>query len=187
MSFFSHWFPRKSTPQQKHNRPTKRLATRRNRLNLESLESRRMLAITATFTTGTLAFVGDAGNDALTVTVTAAGATGLTVSYSGTGLATTTQATVTAITFNGGGGTNSLSLIDAVGIDTTTFAQQVLTVMGNSINYADSAGDPAITTTLTGVQTLGVFDNSVNGVDEIAVQSTTAATTVGSQSGGGET
>ncbi len=173
MSLFSHFgfFSAGSRRRPKSRRP-EGISRRGFRARVEQLEPRRMLAITPTFSAGVLTFTGDAANDSLVTAIN-----GNTVTYIADGGPQTVQPGVTSMSFNGGGGTNTISVQDTAGGST-------LTVNGNLVTYTN-ASTPIVPIMLANVQSLQAADNSNSGHDTINVQATTIATTIGYLHGNG--
>ncbi len=169
MSLFSHWGFKLagSRRSSKSHRPAG-VSRRSFHLGVERLESRRMLAITTTFAAGVLTFTGDAANDSLVTALN-----GNTVTYIANGGPQTVQPGVTSVVYNGGGGTNTISVQDTAGNST-------LTVNGNLVNYSNAA-TPVLPVNLVAgtVQSVQAFDNSTLGHDTINVQATAIPTTIG--------
>ncbi len=172
---FSAWF----ADQLKSRREVKparsqRGSRRQNRLAVEQLESRRLLAVTETFAAGVLAFQGDATDDALLVQMS-----GFTATFN-LGAGPQSQGGVASITFDGGGGNNSFELDDLSG-------NAILGVNGANLTYSAAiTGGFIIPVALTDVQTLALDDASASGIDTFNVQSTALATTISSDSAVGQ-
>src|SRR5688572_5718998 len=78
---------------------------RRARVFCEALEDRATPTVTVSFASGVLTFTGDGAGDAVLLQSTA---TPSTVLYNAGGLGLTTQAGVTQVVYNAGGGTDEL-------------------------------------------------------------------------------
>ncbi len=172
MSSFRKWVAKRffgpSTPAPRRSR---RPSGRHSRFGVEQLESRQMLAITTTFAAGALTFTGDGADDTLVLFMEG----GHNVSYIADGGPQTAVAGVNTVSFNGGGGTNVISILDDVGGSS-------FLVNGNTVTYNNTAPIPI---SLSNVQELHVNDNANAGGDTINVQRTTIPTIVGNLHGAG--